>query len=145
MLVELWKEGNVISRPSCCPFLSQARRQYRDSPGISVTYPMADPQSNSSQEQHLDPSQIDPIWASSRTARQIYALGEVEEVSLLEHIHHQALHHALTRFPANQQIVIASGHFNITSYSTSNRWTRGQSTTRRRTVRGVCAQSERVF
>ena len=47
---------------------------------------MADPQPNSSQEQHLDPSQIDPIWASSRTARQIYALGEVEEV--LEHTYH---------------------------------------------------------
>ncbi|OJA15958.1 putative protein 43 [Rhizopogon vesiculosus] len=26
-----------------------------------------------------DPSEIDPIWTSSRTARQIYALGEVEK------------------------------------------------------------------
>ena len=25
---------------------------------------------------------IDPIWTSSRTARQIYALGEVEKVSM---------------------------------------------------------------
>jgi hypothetical protein len=31
--------------------------------------------------QENDPSEIDPIWTSSRTARQIYALGEVEKVS----------------------------------------------------------------
>lgn len=29
--------------------------------------------------QENDPSEIDPIWTSSRTARQIYALGEVEK------------------------------------------------------------------
>lgn len=29
--------------------------------------------------QESDPSEIDPIWMSSRTARQIYALGEVEK------------------------------------------------------------------
>ena len=27
--------------------------------------------------------EIDPIWTSSRTARQIYALGEVEKVCIL--------------------------------------------------------------
>jgi hypothetical protein len=30
-----------------------------------------------------DPYEIDPIWTSSRTARQIYALGEVEKVRVL--------------------------------------------------------------
>ncbi|KAK7686603.1 hypothetical protein QCA50_010203 [Cerrena zonata] len=40
---------------------------------------MSGSQPTASQEQLPDPSQIDPIWASSRTARQIYALGEVEQ------------------------------------------------------------------
>ncbi|KAG1757070.1 hypothetical protein EDB19DRAFT_2033276 [Suillus lakei] len=35
--------------------------------------------------QENDPSEIDPIWTSSRTARQIYALGEVEKVSRIIH------------------------------------------------------------
>ncbi|OSD06132.1 hypothetical protein PYCCODRAFT_1442923 [Trametes coccinea BRFM310] len=34
---------------------------------------------NVSQEQGLDLENIDPIWMSSRTARQIFALGEVEK------------------------------------------------------------------
>lgn len=38
-----------------------------------------------SQQANMQDSQgtneIDPIWTSSRTARQIYALGEVERVS----------------------------------------------------------------
>lgn len=40
---------------------------------------MSPQQEPSADEQ--DPSEIDPIWTSSRTARQIYALGEVEKVS----------------------------------------------------------------
>lgn len=31
-------------------------------------------------EEVNDASEIDPIWTTSRTARQIYALGEVEKV-----------------------------------------------------------------
>ncbi|KAI9057065.1 hypothetical protein FKP32DRAFT_1584683 [Trametes sanguinea] len=34
---------------------------------------------NGSQEQGLDLENIDPMWMSSRTARQIFALGEVEK------------------------------------------------------------------
>lgn len=34
--------------------------------------------------------EIDPVWTSSRTARQIYALGEVEKVALLVQIMHSA-------------------------------------------------------
>jgi len=34
---------------------------------------------SSSQQQSSEPTGVDPIWASSRTARQIYALGEVEQ------------------------------------------------------------------
>lgn len=30
--------------------------------------------------EHEPSEEIDPIWTSSRTARQIYALGEVERV-----------------------------------------------------------------
>jgi hypothetical protein len=29
-----------------------------------------------------DSSEIDPIWTTSRTARQIYALGEVDKVRM---------------------------------------------------------------
>ncbi|KAG2756336.1 hypothetical protein P692DRAFT_20860453 [Suillus brevipes Sb2] len=36
--------------------------------------------------QENDPSEIDPIWTSSRTARQIYALGEVEKTDEPEDI-----------------------------------------------------------
>ncbi|CAL1694222.1 unnamed protein product [Somion occarium] len=39
---------------------------------------MPEPQTRQSPEQP-DPTEIDPIWMSSRTARQIYALGEVEK------------------------------------------------------------------
>jgi len=31
-------------------------------------------------ERETDGSEIDPIWTTSRTARQIYALGEVDKV-----------------------------------------------------------------
>lgn len=34
-------------------------------------------------QQLPDPSNIDPIWTTSRTARQIYALGQVEKVFLV--------------------------------------------------------------
>ena len=34
-------------------------------------------------DQEADNSEIDPIWTSSRTARQIYALGEVDKVLCL--------------------------------------------------------------
>ena len=34
-------------------------------------------------EQDVDSVEIDPIWTTSRTARQIYALGEVEKVQRL--------------------------------------------------------------
>lgn len=34
-------------------------------------------------EQPTETHEIDPIWTSSRTSRQIYALGEVEKVPLL--------------------------------------------------------------
>jgi hypothetical protein len=36
-------------------------------------------------ENPSDAHEIDPIWTSSRTARQIYALGEVEKVCLSLH------------------------------------------------------------
>jgi len=32
-------------------------------------------------EHKADGSEIDPIWTTSRTARQIYALGEVDKVA----------------------------------------------------------------
>ncbi|KAH9486344.1 hypothetical protein JR316_0000408 [Psilocybe cubensis] len=33
----------------------------------------------STTEHEVDPTEIDPIWTTSRTARQIYALGEVDK------------------------------------------------------------------
>jgi len=35
-------------------------------------------------EREADGSEIDPIWTTSRTARQIYALGEVDKVSSVD-------------------------------------------------------------
>jgi hypothetical protein len=40
---------------------------------------------DSSQQPTQSEHGIDPIWTSSKTARQIYALGEVERVSELTH------------------------------------------------------------
>ena len=39
-------------------------------------------QDNHDSQHHDEPVDVDPIWMSSRTARQIYALGEVEKVRL---------------------------------------------------------------
>lgn len=39
------------------------------------------PTAQPSNVQNGQSNEIDPIWTSSRTARQIYALGEVEKVS----------------------------------------------------------------
>ena len=36
--------------------------------------------SGAENEAARDTSEIDPVWTTSRTARQIYALGEVEKV-----------------------------------------------------------------
>ncbi|CDO73166.1 hypothetical protein BN946_scf185007.g221 [Trametes cinnabarina] len=48
-----------------------------------------------SQEQGLpDLENVDPIWMSSRTARQIYALGEVEKVKRTELLHERTFSQA---------------------------------------------------
>lgn len=37
----------------------------------------------STTEQDVDGLEIDPIWTTSRTARQIYVLGEVDKVCII--------------------------------------------------------------
>jgi hypothetical protein len=42
---------------------------------------MADNEATTMEPEDQEASAVDPIWTSSRTARQIYMLGEVEKVS----------------------------------------------------------------
>ena len=49
----------------------------------------------STTDQEVDGLEIDPIWTTSRTARQIYVLGEVDKVCVLSFGYSNAAHRCL--------------------------------------------------
>ncbi len=89
-------------------------------------------------------AEIDPIWTSSRTARQIYALGEVEKVHLLC-FSSIALQVRLQGHTGHQSLTLLGGIFNLSSHFAPNGRTRCWIATRRRTIRAIRTGSQRIF
>ena len=63
-------------------------------------------------------SDIDPIWTTSRTARQIYALGEVDKVQCLNILDTRLL----TKTKGHHQAALFGCLIHLPPNSTSNGW-----------------------
>lgn len=88
-------------------------------------------------------SEIDPVWASSRTARQIYALGEVEKVPHTATSSRVDLPH--TRPTGHQPPSLTRRFVYRASHIAADRWPRRRSPAGWRAVRTVRARGHRVL
>jgi len=93
-------------------------------------------------EGSTNPTEIDAIWMSSRTARQIYSLGEVDKVCTYPSFHRDR--HSYKR-PGHHPPAFAGRILGVAAYPPTDGWARGRFATRRGAFRAICARSERVL
>ena len=86
--------------------------------------------------------EVDPVWMSSRTARQIYALGEVEKVRTGSQCGQCITSFGVTGY---QQTIIPRRLFHVAFNATSNGWPRRRTAAGWRAVGTIRAGSERVL
>jgi hypothetical protein len=85
-------------------------------------------------DQETDALDIDPIWTTSRTARQIYALGQVEKAC--KFMTTQLRSGVLTKKTniGHHSLTLLGRIIHLTAHVASDGWTRRQSAAGRRKV-----------